>query len=168
MPNKIGQTLSARAKGAWKPPSRLVTLTAISWSLNFLSEPQGTIESVEDIVRVRDGGAIYIPWTLDAVLEVLDGLNFHGYTQAEVIREANKNGGKVSRARVYELGDLNENQMLRGFTPSVNRVTAELQEEGLVPVGVPALLDAAYEIGVESTHFVVPHDLVTLFENADD
>lgn len=121
-----------------------------------------SLESVQDIERVRDEAPEHVPWSADAARAVLKELDSQGHTQADVIREAIANGGRISRARVYELDNRDENQMLRGFTRPVKRVTAELQAKGDVPYGVAALLDAVYETGVKSSHFAVPHEVVEL------
>lgn len=127
-----------------------------------------SIESVQDIERVRDEEPEHVPWTPDAARAVLKELDVQGHIQAEVIREAIKNGGRISRARVYELDNRDESQMLRGFTRPVKRVTAELQARGNVPYGVVALLDAVYETGVKSSHFAVPLEVVELLGEERD
>ena len=91
-----------------------------------------------------------------------------GHIQAEVVKEAIGNGGRISRARVYELDNRDESQMLRGFTRPVKRVTAELQAKGDVPYGVVALLHAVYETGVKSSHFAVPQEVVALLGDERD
>ena len=125
-------------------------------------------ESVQDIQRVRDEEPARVPWTVDAAQAVLKELNAYGFVQAEVIREAIRAGGRITRARVYELDERDPGQMLRGFTRPVNRITAEMQSEGSVPYGVSALLEPVYEAGVKVTYFVVPHELVELFAATDD
>lgn len=127
-----------------------------------------SIESVQDIERVRDEEPEHVPWTADGAGAVLKELDAQGHTQADVIREAVKNGGRISRARVYELDNRDESQMLRGFTRPVKRVTAELQAKGHVPYGVAALLDAVYETGVKSSHFAVPQEVVELLHEERD
>lgn len=121
-------------------------------------------ESVQDIERVRDEQPNAVPWTLDAVRSVLRELETHGHVQSEVIREAIENGGRISRARVYELDGREETQMLRGFTRPVKRITAELETSGELPSGLSPLLDAVYETGVKSSHFAVPSEVVELFD----
>lgn len=127
-----------------------------------------SIESVQDIERVRDEEPERVRWTADAARAVLKELDAQGHTQADVIREAIANGGRISRARVYELDNRDESQMLRGFTRPVKRVTAELQAKGNVPYGVAALLDAVYETGVKSSHFAVPQEVVELLNDERD
>ena len=117
---------------------------------------------------MRDEEPEHVPWTADAARAVLKELDVQGHIQAEVIKEAIRNGGRISRARVYELDNRDENQMLRGFTRPVKRVTAELQVRGYVPYGVVALLDAVYETGVKSSHFAVPLEVVELLGDERD
>lgn len=122
----------------------------------------------QDIERVRDEEPEQTSWTSDAVRAVLRELDAQGCVQAKVIREAAANGGRISRARVYELDNRDTSQMLRGFTRPVKRITAELQSVGDVPRGVPPLLDAIYEEGMKSSHFGVPHHVVSLLEELRD
>lgn len=127
-----------------------------------------SIESVHDIERIRDEETEQSAWTPDAVRLVLRELDAQGCIQGRVIREAAGNGGRISRARVYELDNRDPGQMLRGFTRPVTRVTAELQAAGEIPRGVPPLLDAVYEDGMKSSHFSVPHEVVGLLEELRD
>ncbi|MFJ2368369.1 PIN-like domain-containing protein [Microbacterium sp. NPDC087665] len=121
-------------------------------------------ESLNDIERVRDEVVASMPWTAEAVNAVLGELDAQGQVQASVIREAVDLGGRISRARVYELDGRDEGQMLRGFTRPVTRVTAELVARDVIPDGLPPLLDAVYEEGVKSSHFAVPQEVVQLFD----
>ena len=127
-----------------------------------------SLESVQDIERVRDEQPERTPWTAEAARAVLKELDAQGHIQAEIIREAIRNGGRVSRARVYEVDNRDEAQMLRGFTRPVKRVTIELQARDVVPYGVVPLLDAVYETGVKSSHFAVPHEVVELMRDDRD
>ena len=143
--------------------SRLFLLEPVDLIKHSSALGVGTrIESVQDIERVRDEAPEATPWTGEAVRAVLRELDAQGHIQAEVIREAIEIGGRISRARVYELDNRDESQMLRGFTRPVKRITAELQSKGAVPYGVAPLLDAVYETGVKSSHFAVPHEVVEL------
>ncbi|WP_448808466.1 PIN-like domain-containing protein [Agromyces bauzanensis] len=121
-------------------------------------------ESLQDIERVRDETPDAQPWTLESVRAVLRELDAQGQIQASVIREAIELGGRISRARVYELDGRDEGQMLRGFTRPVKRVAAELETKGVIPTGLAPLLDAVYETGVKSSHFAVPAEVVALFD----
>lgn len=135
--------------------------------LNYFSDLGVKIspDSVEDIKRVRDETREIVPWTLEALQAVLEELDYHGLAQADVIREAAESGGKILRERVYELDGREEGKMLRGFTRPVTRITAELQENDLVPYGVESLLTAVYESGVEASHFAVPSEVVSILDD---
>lgn len=146
----------------------------------FLLEPAGLVrysgalgvgtspESLQDIERVRDERPDAQPWTLEYVRAVLGELDAQGQTQADVIREAIELGGRISRARVYEIDGRDEGQMLRGFTRPVKRVISELEAADVLPAGLSPLLDAVYEAGVKSSHFSVPGEVVRLFDVGRD
>ena len=119
--------------------------------------------SVADVQRVRDEIPLRSPWNIEAYRAVLEALTRGGYTQASVIEEALECGGRIARERVYELDGRDESQMLRAFTRPVTRITAELQNEGVVPPGVSPLLRAIYDEGVKTSHFAVPQEVVDLF-----
>ena len=125
-------------------------------------------ESLQDIERVRDERPNAQPWTLEYVRAVLGELDAQGQTQADVIREAIELGGRISRARVYEIDGRDEGQMLRGFTRPVKRVISELEAADVLPAGLTPLLDAVYETGVKSSHFAVPGEVVRLFDVGRD
>ncbi len=120
-------------------------------------------ESLQDIERVRDERPDAQPWTIEYVRAVLGELDAQGQAQADVIREAIELGGRISRARVYEIDGRDEGQMLRGFTRPVKRVVSELEAADILPAGLTPLLDAVYEAGVKSSHFAVPGEVVRLF-----
>ncbi|WP_292976566.1 PIN-like domain-containing protein [Mycobacterium sp.] len=124
-------------------------------------------ESLQDVERVHSQTHAQVSWTLEAITAVLSELETQGHPQAEVIREAVENNGRISRERVYEIDGRDHGQMLRGFTKPVKRVTTELQERGDVPFGVVPLLRAVYEAGVKSSHFAVPSEVVELLATAD-
>lgn len=124
-----------------------------------------SIESVQDIERVRDEEPDVVPWTVEEVRTVLRELETQGHIQAHVIREAITHNGRISRARDYEIDSRDENQMLRGFTRPVKRVIKELQTKGAVQYVLAPLLDAGYESGVKSSHFTVPQEVVELFDD---
>lgn len=117
---------------------------------------------------MRDEDPAYAPWTREAAEAVIDELADQGYSQADVILEAIENGGTIPRERVYELDGRDNSQMLRAYTRPVTRVTAELQESGVVPYGVSALLSAGYDHGVKSSHFYVPDEVVTALGPLED
>ena len=102
-------------------------------------------------------------WTNEGLTELLNRLGDEHPVQAKVIRAAAEQAsGQLSRALVYELGEYEEDRTLRGFTRPVNRITSQLQREGLVAPGVAPALEAVYEHGVQATSFAVPPDVQDL------
>ena len=65
----------------------------------------------------------------------------------------------LSRALVYELGEYEDGRTLRGFIRPVNRITRQLQREGLVGADVAPALEPVYEQGVQAAYFSVPPDV---------
>lgn len=116
-------------------------------------------QSVQDVERVRDEIAA---WTAEAVEAVLRALRAEELTQADVIEAAAANGGSLDRRRVYEVANLPDDKMLTGYTKPVVRITRALQEEGVVPAGVPQLLTPWYETGSRATHLRVPDEIVEM------
>ncbi len=119
--------------------------------------------SVEDVERVRDA---VVPWDEQSVFAVLVRLEQEGAVQAEVIKEAAAGDGTISRERVYELDGRDDDQMLRGFTRPVTRITADLQAKGIVPEGLEPLLSSHYESGVKTTHFIVPIEVAEILSRS--
>ncbi len=107
-------------------------------------------ETVEDADRVDrylatageslDGGG----WSRESIEKLLTQLESQAHVQAAVIREAIRDGGFVSRERVYELGRYPEDRSLRGFTRPVNRITELLKKIGYLPVGAVDLVWSVY------------------------
>jgi hypothetical protein len=104
-------------------------------------------------------GTLSATWPPAGVRELLRRLDIQRPTQATVLRIAAHNGGFVERNVVYEVGDYAPARTLRGFTRPVNRVTRDLQREGLVPQGVVPALQADYEHGMQATGFLVPPEV---------
>lgn len=106
-------------------------------------------------------------WTLIGLNELLDRLDEEQRVQAAVIRAAAQQpDGQLPRALVYELGEYEEGRTLRGFTRPVNRITRQLQSEGLVAADVAPALGSIYEQGVQATHLAVPPDVRKLLTAA--
>ncbi len=83
--------------------------------------------------------------------------------QAQVIRTAAQQpDGRLPRALVYELAEYEADRTLRGFTRPANRITWQLQREGLVPPGIAPALEAVYEDGVHAAYLAVPPDVRNL------
>lgn len=118
-------------------------------------------ESVVDAARVRADLTETGEWTAAAVDELLRRLEAEGREQAEVIREAARNGGVVERQAVYEIGGYDEDRMLRGFTRPTARITQELEHEGILTGSVTPMLVPVYQ-GVQAAAFKIPYEVVKI------
>jgi hypothetical protein len=65
---------------------------------------------------------------------------------------------------VYEIGQYDDDRMLRGFTRPTARITSELQYEGLVADGVEAMLVPIYK-GVKAAFFRIPPEVVEILRD---
>lgn len=120
-----------------------------------------------DAGRVADTGEepTAEPWTLQAVSALLERLDEEAPVQAAALRLATSDeSGRVSRERVYELGDYADDRMLRGFTRPFRRLTAALQGEGAIPEGVSPIFVARYPDGVKTSYFSVPSEVPQLLD----
>ncbi len=105
------------------------------------------------------------PWTLQALSALLQRLDQEAPVQAAALRLATPDqGGRVSREKVYELGDYADDRMLRGFTRPFRRLTMALQGEGAIPAGVSPIFVAHYPDGVKASYFSVPTEVPQLLE----
>jgi predicted nucleic acid-binding protein len=105
------------------------------------------------------------PWTLQALSALLQCLDQEAPVQAAALRLATPDqGGRVSREKVYELGDYADDRMLRGFTRPFRRLTMALQGEGAIPAGVSPIFVARYPDGVKASYFSVPTEVPQLLE----
>jgi hypothetical protein len=83
-----------------------------------------------------------------------------------VIREAAGLGGAISREAVYNLCGYDETRMLRGFTRPVNRITTDLQHEGILASTVLPMLTSLYPDDVRTSGFQIPPEVVTILGTA--
>jgi hypothetical protein len=101
-------------------------------------------------------------WTIEGLTELLRRLEQERPLQADVIRTAAQKRGRITRRQVYRLGGYDSNRSLRGFTRPSNRITRQLQQEGIVARGVDFPLRPVFDQSGQATHFVVPPELVRL------
>ncbi|VVJ21193.1 Uncharacterised protein [Amycolatopsis camponoti] len=105
------------------------------------------------------------PWTLPALSALLEQLDREAPVQAAALRLATPGSdGRVSREKVYELGEYADDRMLRGFTRPFRRLTAALQGDGTVPARVAPVFVARYPDGVKASYFSVPAEVPALLE----
>lgn len=122
-------------------------------------------ESTVDAGRIAESAEEknYSPWTLPALTSLIERLEAEAPVQAAALRLAATNKeGQVSREQVYELGNYDDDRMLRGFTKPYNRLTETLQREGDIPSGVAPIFVARYPDGVRTSYFSVPDEVPPL------
>lgn len=120
-------------------------------------------QSLADADRPSEEAEPPVAWTADGLVALLTRLDDEAPVQAEVIRLAARSGGRVTRNQVYELGGFPDDRMLRGFTRPPARLTAALQDEGVVPDRVLPILVARYPEGVKASYFSVPPEIPALY-----
>jgi len=80
-----------------------------------LAEPElafkGRREDFE-LEGLEDQPADQQPWTPEGLRELLKRLEQEGYLQAQVIRTAARQHGRISRQQIYELGDYEQGRTL--------------------------------------------------------
>jgi len=133
--------------------------------LLFDTDPASDFEGLS-----RDGAAPSSreEWTLEGITELLRRLDQERPLQAAVIRTAAaKRTGRLTRRQVYRLGGFDPNRSLRGFTRPSNRITSQLQREGIVSPRADFPLRAVFGKGGQATHFIVPSEFVRLLGTVD-
>jgi hypothetical protein len=146
----------------------------------FLMRPADLLERAEEALKVEVDQASSVdarrvadtedeltaePWTLAALSALLERLNQEAPVQAAALRLATPDqGGRVTREKVYELGDYSDDRMLRGFTRPFRRLTEALQAEGVIPAGVSPIFVARYPDGVKTSYFSVPNEVPQLLD----
>lgn len=129
-------------------------------------QQQSLTEGIEDLLRrVLDPHEeeVVAGWTATALREALLRLvRIDAHVQAEAIRTALKNGGYVTRDRVFRIGRYDKDRSLRGFTRPVNRVVADFKARGLVAADAVDLLVTSYQDGVKADGFQVDSRLADL------
>jgi Restriction endonuclease len=121
----------------------------------------GPTPDLDALRRGRAAPSSHEEWTLEGITELLLRLDRERPLQAAVIRTAAaKRNGRITRRQVYRLGGFDPNRSLRGFTRPSNRITQQLQREGIVSPRVDFPLRAVYGKGGQATHFIVPPEFV--------
>ncbi|MEU9740170.1 PIN-like domain-containing protein [Micromonospora chersina] len=106
----------------------------------------GTSRSdIEDAVDADVDDVGVGEWTAEAVDDLLDRLRIEGRGDlAEVIHEAARQGGTISRDAVYTICGYSDDRLLVGFTRPTARITASLQAEQRLPQSVTPMLTPLY------------------------
>lgn len=116
------------------------------------------IDEIDDIDEdgseaAQDRGPVQAEWNETAVHALLKLLAEQAPVQAAVIEDAARTGGRIERARLYEVANYPRDRMLRGFTRPISRLTRLLQERGDLPLNVPDFLVPRYDYSVEANAF---------------
>jgi len=102
-------------------------------------------------------------WTVEAVDTLLQRLRSEGRRDlADVINEAARQGGTISRDEVYALCDYRDDRMLRGITRPTARITADLQSEKILPASVTPMLTSLYREAGPLYAIRVPSEVVDI------
>jgi Restriction endonuclease len=130
----------------------------------WYADPRETVyedEQTRDMDQLAEAPRFREPqWTRRGLNELLDRLDEEQRVQADVIRmAAQQPDGRLPRALVYELGEYEDGRTLRGFIRPVDRITRQLQREGLVAADVAPALEPIYERGIQAAYFAVPADV---------
>jgi hypothetical protein len=119
--------------------------------------------SAKDAGRTRVDIEPVGEWTPEAVDELFARLRGEGRRELEdVIREAARMGGSISRDAVYQLCGYDDDRMLRGFTRPTARITLELQEAGLLPDTVTPMLVSQYRDAGRLYSVRIPPEVVAI------
>ncbi|GAA3040746.1 hypothetical protein GCM10010464_00360 [Pseudonocardia yunnanensis] len=102
-------------------------------------------------------------WTHEAMELLLKRLRDERRPQAEVIVEAARRGGRISRDLVYQIAGFSPDRTLRGFTKPPRRIAAQLIARGQLDPDAPPPLVAVYRKGVLATHFQVPREFAEFY-----
>lgn len=99
---------------------------------------------------------VILGWTRSAFTAALSRLERdNGRVQADVIREALKHGGYVTRERVYRIGRYPKDRMLRGFTRPTNRIAESMRRSGEIAADAVDILSTSFQDGVQADGFQV-------------
>jgi hypothetical protein len=129
---------------------------------------EGSSESVARIgssLAVQDdlstGG-----WSAEAMTELLQRLDQEYPVQASAIRQAAKQGGRIDRDKVYELGGYEPERQLKGFTKPVKRIVQDLRDRGIVPEEAVDVLSTEYDHAKFgwASGFVLAEELLPLLD----
>jgi hypothetical protein len=100
-------------------------------------------------------------WSASGVAAFLERLDTEGWEHADVIRVAATRGGQISRDEIYQVCGYEDDRMLRGFTRPTARITADLQNVGIVADGVEPALTAIY-IENKAAAFRIPTEMTAI------
>jgi hypothetical protein len=101
---------------------------------------------------------VVLGWTAVTLKQALDTLaSGTGSVQAEVIKKALNQSGKISREEVKAIGNFVDDRTLNGFTRTTNLLVKKMKVAGTVPAHAVALLTRATP--GRALSFAVPSEL---------
>ena len=130
-------------------------------------------ESVQDVERVEqflsNDGAAASGWTAASAAALMSRLDAQAPVQGAAIRLAARQGGRVDREQVYELGQYHDDRSLRGFTRPVTRLVAEMWASGDLSDDVGDVLVTKYDgSSVTASGFELASSFMQQFDKEDD
>lgn len=116
-----------------------------------------------DEAAPRGGG-----WDVAAATALLSRLEREGRPiQAQAIREAARSGGRVSRARIYEIAGYSPGRSLKGWTRPIARLVEQMRATGSVAADAVVPLATEYDPRRTSYQqalgFVMPTSVTEVF-----
>ncbi len=94
---------------------------------------------------VNDAAQVPGRWTPNALRQLLALLNDEGWSQGEMIRQAMRQGGEITREQVLQFPEYQGRTRLTGITRPVVRLTRLLQARGDLEPDASVALEARYE-----------------------
>jgi PIN like domain len=123
-------------------PATLLSLAREHLDVDVREESVDATNRVERLLedQLEDGG-----WHARALDELLVRLTREAPVQAEVLAQAAQNGGVITRAKVYEIGDYDEERSLRSFTRPIKRISQEFRDDDAIEALAVDVLEANYD-----------------------
>jgi hypothetical protein len=110
---------------------------------------QGSVEDVERTSRAEDQEdgqeGVRTGWTKRLLNQLLETLSSVGPVQEAAIRVAGRQGGYISRAELYALGEYEPERQLKGFTRPVNRLVQQLRDSAELSADATDVLLPVYD-----------------------
>ena len=149
-------------------PAVQITVNVTEWPEHFRQRLLTSIGSLQaEVDKPLPEDVESSGWAKQLLDEALAKLTASGAdVQVKAIKRAAENGGFVSRAEVYELGNYSANRSLRGFSRPSNRVVQSMRDSGKLPEDAVELLETQYDPTGKgyrpTTGFSVPPEIVRL------
>jgi hypothetical protein len=137
---------------------------------------QGSVEDVERTSRAEDQEdgqeGVRTGWTKRLLNQLLETLSSVGPVQEAAIRVAGRQGGYISRAELYALGEYEPERQLKGFTRPVNRLVQQLRDSAelsadatdvLLPVYDKMSYGSGWVDGFRGVHFFEGCELTLIY-----